>query len=131
MAETYEVDIVAALGGAPDYGPRFEIYIPNKDRDGGPIEQSGWVREALDLLAKLCGGATAMPPVTGVWRNPESGELIFEEPVVVYAYVKPKAFIEGLQDLRRFIKRLANETNQGEIAVGYDGQFFTVPADDA
>jgi hypothetical protein len=29
-----EIDIIAAFGGTTDFGQRFAIYIPNKDRDG-------------------------------------------------------------------------------------------------
>jgi len=35
-----EVDIVVAFGGTDDYGQRFAIYIPNRDRDGVPVDQA-------------------------------------------------------------------------------------------
>jgi hypothetical protein len=58
-----EVDIVAAFGGTNDYGQRFAVYIPNKDRDGAPVDQAPWIDAALRLLTDIAGGASAMPPV--------------------------------------------------------------------
>ena len=121
-----EIDIVGAFGATPMHGERFAIYIPNKDRDGNPVDRRKWVRAALELLSTVGGGATAMPPVTGAWLNPDTGKLIFEEPVVVYAYVKPEKFQRDLSDLVSFVKQLGRQTNQGEVALEYDGSFFTV-----
>jgi hypothetical protein len=121
-----EIDIVEAFGGTADYGQRFAIYIPNKDRDGTPVDQAGWIDAALRLLSEISGGATAMPPVTGAWRNPQTGALIVEEPVVVYSYVRPASFAERLEELAAFVRRMGRETNQGAIALEFDGEFFTV-----
>jgi hypothetical protein len=121
-----EVDIVEAFGGTADYGQRFAVYIPNKDRNGVPADQAKWIDAALRLLSEMSGGATAMPPVTGAWRNPQTGELIIEEPVVVYSYVKPQQFAERLGELAAFVRQMGRETNQGAIALEFDGTFFTV-----
>ena len=121
-----EIDIVEAFGGTADYGQRLAIYVPNKDRDGAPVAQQEWIDATLRLLADIGGGATAMPPVTGAWRNPETGALIIEEPVVVYVYVKPAPFVERLAELAAFVRRMGRETNQGAIALEFDGDFFTV-----
>ena len=121
-----EIDIIAAFGGTAEYGQRFAVYVPNKDRDGAPVDQAKWIDETLRLLADIAGGATAMPPVTGAWRNPETGALVIEEPVVVYAYVKPKPFVDRLLELSAFIRRMGRETNQGAVAMEFDGDFFTV-----
>ena len=121
-----EVDIIAAFGGTNDYGQRFAIYVPNKDRNGAPLDQAPWIDAALRLLTDIAGGATAMPPVTGAWRNPQTGQLVIEEPVVVYAYVKPAPFVARLPDPAAFVRRMGRETNQGAIALEFDGNFFTV-----
>jgi len=121
-----EIDIVAAFGAKPVHGERFSIYIPNKDRDGKPVGQHLWIEAALKLLSDVGGGATAMPPVTGAWLNPDTKELILEEPVVVYSYVKPEAFVARLDDLVSFVKNLGAVTNQGAVAIEYGGDFFTV-----
>lgn len=121
-----EIDIVEAFGGTADHGQRFAIYIPNKDRNGMPVDQAIWIDEALRLLSEVSGGATAMPPVTGAWRNPQTGALIVEEPVVVYSYVRPEPFAERLEELATFVRRMGRETNQGAVALEFDGMFFTV-----
>lgn len=61
----------------------FSIYVPNKDKTGAEVgTQRKWVLEAIDLLTRLNGGATAMPPVEGAWRD-DTGRTIWEHPVVV------------------------------------------------
>jgi hypothetical protein len=90
------------------------------------VNQAPWIDAALRLLTDIAGGATAMPPVTGAWRNPQTGQVVIEEPVVVYAYVKPASFVARLPDLAAFVRRMGRETNQGAIALEFDGNFFTV-----
>jgi hypothetical protein len=65
-----ELDIAATFGAETDSSIQaFSIYMPNKDRDGKEIgDQRRWVLEALRLLGAVGGGATAMPPVEGVWE---------------------------------------------------------------
>jgi hypothetical protein len=121
-----EIDIIAALGGTSDYGQRFAIYVPNKDRGGEPVDRAKWIDAALRLLTDIAGGATAMPPVTRAWRNPQTGQVVIEEPVIVYAYVRPAPFVARLPELAAFVRRMGRETNQGAIALEFDGNFFTV-----
>jgi hypothetical protein len=73
-----ELDIAASFGAQADASTQvFSIYVPNKDCDGKEIEnQRRWVLEALQLLGTVGGGATAMPPVEGVWVDAE-GEFVW------------------------------------------------------
>jgi len=48
-----------------------------------------------------------MAPVAGAWRNPQTGQVVIEDPVVVYAYVRPAPFVARLPDLPAFVKRSA------------------------
>lgn len=130
MAETVpnpDMDFATALG--VDHGISaqcFTIYVPDKDRNGNEIgNQRRWVLEALELLGEINGGATAMPPSEGVWRN-DAGNVISEHPVVVYSYVVPEPFLAGLPRLREFLHRMGRETNQGEIAFEFDGCFYRI-----
>ncbi len=123
--EEPELDIVSAFGGVA-LGERFAVYVPNKDRDGNSVDQKPWVQEALRLLSQIGGGATAMPPVTGAWLNPDTDKLIIEEPIVIYSYVDPDALAAHLPQLINFVQRLGKETNQGAIGLEYGGTFFTV-----
>ena len=121
-----EIDVAAAFGTDKVQAQRFAIYIPNKDQDGAPVAQEKWVEEALLLLSDVGGVATAMPPVAGAWRNPATGMLIREEPVVIYSYVTGEGFRAHLTRLVEFVKRLGRETNQGAVGVEFDGAFLMI-----
>jgi hypothetical protein len=122
------IDLGEALGASDATSTQvLTLYIPNKDRDGNEFgTQRKWVLEAASLLAELGGGVTVMPACEGGWLNTEAGEVVWEAPVVVYTYVKPEPFLSALPKLRSFLHRLGRQTNQGEIAVEFDGNFYRI-----
>lgn len=121
-----ELDLATALGAEASSSQCFSIYIPNKDSKGIEIgNQRKWVLEAMRLLSEINGGATAMPPVEGGWLSDEN-EIIWENPVVVYSFIRPDKFIVNLPRIRDFLHRVGRETNQGEIAFEFDGRFFRI-----
>ncbi len=126
-AEETALDVAAALGADAGVSVQsFAVYIPNKDRAGHEIgNQRQWVLEALGLLGKVGGGATAMPPVEGVWLD-EQGQFVWENPVVVYTYIKPDAFLAHLPQLREFLHRMGRRCNQGEVAFEFGDRFFRI-----
>jgi hypothetical protein len=130
--EAQEVDLTAALGSDSGVSTQcFTVYIPNKDRHGQEIgNQRKWVLEAIRLLSEVNGGATAMPPVEGGWLN-DQGEIIWENPVLVYSFIRPVPFIQSLPRLREFLHRMGRETNQGEVAFEFDGRFYRIRNFDA
>lgn len=130
--ETSEVDLAQAFGADGDVSTQcFTIYIPNKDRAGREIgDQRKWVLEAIHLLAAINGGATAMPPVEGGWLD-ERGQVLWENPVVVYSFIRADEFLANLPRLREFIHRMGRETNQGEIGFEFDGRFYRIRTYDA
>jgi hypothetical protein len=125
--ENIELDIADSFGALADTSTQsFSVFIPNKDRDAREIgNQRQWVIEALKVLGTIGGGATAMPPVEGVWLD-EHGEFVWENPVIVYSYVKPAEFLSRLAELRSFLHRLGRETRQGEVAFEFDGRFYRI-----
>lgn len=127
-----EVDLGAALGADAGISTQcFTVYVPNKDRDGKEIgNQRKWVLEAIRLLCEINGGATAMPPVEGGWLN-EQAEIIWENPVIVYSFIRPDQFVSKLSRLREFLHHMGRETNQGEIAFEFDGRFYRIRTFDA
>jgi hypothetical protein len=122
-----DFDLAEALGVDAGISAQcFSIYIPDRDADGQEIgNQRKWVLEALELLGEINGGATAMPPCEGMWRN-DQGEVIREHPVIVYSYIVPDLFLASLPRVREFLHRMGRETNQGEVAVEFDGQFYRI-----
>lgn len=122
-----EVDLGAALGADAGISTQcFTVYVPNKDRHGKEIgNQRKWVLEAIRLLSEMNGGATAMPPVEGGWLS-DRGEIIWENPVLVYSFIRPDQFLSNLPRLREFLHRMGRETNQGEIAFEFDGRFYRI-----
>ena len=45
---------------------------------------------------------------------------------MVFTYVKPEIFVDKLPALRDFVHRLGRETEQGEVVVEFDRQFFRI-----
>jgi hypothetical protein len=119
---------VSTVPGHPDLfgsepepnGTLFVLFIPSKDKDGNDLrDQEMWADAAGDLLTRLFGGATAMPPAKGKWFNEESGEIITEEVVLVHSYARGSHVSdeERIRRLAEFLHRMGRETNQGEVAV--------------
>jgi len=66
-----------------------------------------------------------MPPVEGGWLN-DSSVIIWENPVVVYSFIRAENFTLNLSRIREFLHRLGRETKQGEVAFEFEGQFYLV-----
>jgi hypothetical protein len=104
-------------------GVLFVLFIPSKDKDGGPLprgqDQQLWADAAGDLLAKLFGGATIMPPAKGKWLNEETDTIITEEVVLVHSYARDgdAASEVKLGELAAFLHRMGKKTKQGEVAI--------------
>jgi hypothetical protein len=103
-------------------------FVPSKDRDGQPIDQGFWVQEVLTTLGRLFRGATAYPRGQGVWRDDaRGGELLREEPVIVFAYAGADAVTTpALTELYHTLSRLGREARQGEIGVVLDGVYYGI-----
>ena len=127
-----ELDLAGELGASDQTSTQvLTLYIADKDRLGDELgTQRKWVLEASELLAKIGGGVTVMPPCEGGWLNPDTTELVWEHPVLVYTYVKPEQFLAELPNLRRFLHGLGRGTNQGEVAFEFDGDFYRITAFD-
>ncbi len=125
MAEI-EIDIAQAFGAADAREQRFAVYIPNQDRHGNPVEQLKWVNEALALLSSICGGATAMPPIRGAWLNQANGNLVIEEPVLVYTFIEPDAFADRLQEVVALVHEIGRQTRQGQMAIEFNQTFYLI-----
>jgi hypothetical protein len=103
------------------------LFIPSVDRNGDPIPQGQefWVEQCLAVLGEHFMGATAFPPGRGVWKDDDTGELLFEDTVVVISYAaKDLLGGGGREALLNFLMRLGAEGKQGEVGVYIDGEYF-------
>ena len=48
------------------------------------------------------------------------------EALDLYSYVVPDVFLADLPRIRQFLHRMGRETNQGEVAFEFDGQFYRI-----
>jgi hypothetical protein len=103
------------------------LFIPSKDRADQPIDQDHWVAEALRVLGRLFGGATAFPQGKGVWRDDaQGGKLLFDEPVVIQCYTSEAALDERADDLRDLLHRMGREARQGAIGFVIDRDYLEI-----
>ncbi len=106
------------------------LFIPSVERDGEtPINQDGWVDEALQLFGRLFGGATAYPRAKGIWRDDErGGALVKDNPVVIHCYTEPAAIeaAQNIAELGQFCRRMGREANQGEIGLIIDDEYLAI-----
>src|ERR1700688_3267710 len=104
------------------------LYIPSVERDGQtPVAQDAWVQKALAFFGSVFGGATALPTPKGIWRDSErNAALIYDEPVMIHCYVDPRQLASDKvqQALGDFGRLLGRETNQGEVGLIIDNEYF-------
>ena len=108
------------------------LFVPSVERDGEtPIDQERWVDEALQLLGRLFGGATAYPRAKGVWRDDErGGPLVSDNPVVIHCYTEPEVIEaeQNIAELGEFCRRMGREANQGEIGLIIENEYLAITA---
>ena len=115
------------LGASKAASTLLVLFIPSQDREGEPIDQEFWVREALSVLGRLFGGATAFPQGKGVWRDDaQSGRLLFDEPVVIQCYTSEEAIEREAPALREFLHRMGRESRQGAVGLVVDRDYLEI-----
>lgn len=117
----------AALGADKSAATILVLFIPSVDRLGGPIDQDYWVTEALYVLGKYFGGATAFPQGRGVWRDDErGGQLVYDAPVIVQSYTNESDLETHTQQLREFLTRMGTEARQGAVGLVIDRDYLEI-----
>lgn len=118
----------SALGAIyPTGAEQITVFIPDKDRDGKPIDQNRWTDETPAVLGRLFRGATAFPPGKGVWRDDaRGGELFKEITVMVVSYVPKAELKRHLKELRAFLHRFGREANQGEVGIVINDGYYGI-----
>lgn len=106
------------------------LFVPSVERDGEtPIDQDGWVDEALELFGRVFGGATAYPRARGIWRDDDrDGVLVKDNPVVLHCYMEPEAIqaADNQAKLGAFCRRLGRESNQGEVGLIVGDEYLAI-----
>jgi hypothetical protein len=122
-----DIDLGAAFGAEEASSTqRLVLYIPNKDKSGNELkDHERWVREAREFLSHIGGGSTTFPPADGTWID-EKGEILWEQTRMVFCFIFPDQFRARLGSLREFLHRFGRETNQGEVVVELEGEFFRI-----
>ena len=122
-----QIDLGDAVGAA-EYGSiqRLTLYIPSRERDGAAFHPSPWIGDALLLLVRIGGGATAMPPVVGAWLDPDRDTLVREKAVLACTFIDTDRFEAMLPERRRVLHRPGRETRQGEVVCEFDRVLFMI-----
>lgn len=123
-----------ARGRLPLKGGRKRVlvvlFVPSVERDGTtPIEQGRWVDAALEMFARVFGGATAYPKAKGIWRDDErDGALVKDEPVVVHCYTTPDDIEDpgNLAELGSFCRTMGRNARQGEVGLVIGDEYFAI-----
>ena len=106
------------------------LFIPSVERDGETaIDQDYWVGEALRVLGRLFGGATAYPRARGIWRDDErGGALVEDNPVVIHCYTEPEALeaAQNVAELGSFCRRMGRDVHQGEIGLIINDEYLAI-----
>ena len=131
-----EINLAELIGAIETFSvQQLTLYIPHRDRDGKSVKDiNKWIKETQRLLAVIGGGATTMPPADGSWLKEDidiveevkDKEIVWEKTTIIYTYIYPDRFKKNLKWLREFLHRFGRETNQGEVAFEFDGEFFRI-----
>src|SRR5438876_9272464 len=106
------------------------LFIRSADRAGEPLgkkEQKRWVRDALRLLGRALGGATAFPRGWGVWRDDaQGGRLVWDRPILIQCFTNEEALREHSNAVREFMIDLGTKTKQGAVACVLDNTMYQI-----
>ena len=120
-------DLAGALGASKAASTLLVLFIPSKDRRNKAIDQRYWVKETLNMLGTLFGGATAFPRGKGVWRDAaQGGKLLFDNPVVIQCYTSEHVIDQQMPALREFLHRMGSEARQGAIGLVIDDDYLEI-----
>jgi len=78
-------------------------------------------------MAKLFGGATVIEG-KGAWRDDERGGTIGVEKIsAVFSLMATSSWNKKtVPELAKFLHRMGRDSNQGEIGLVVDGQYFPI-----
>lgn len=103
------------------------LFVPSQDRDGLILDHEYWVDQALRVLTKLFGGATATS-CEGAWRNDKRDQEIKREKITTVESFMPKSSwnAKSANELATFLHRMGREGRQDEIGILVDDEYFPI-----
>ncbi|MBL7130289.1 MAG: hypothetical protein ISS45_02625 [Candidatus Omnitrophica bacterium] len=136
LNDILEINLGEVLGATEASSiQQLTLYIPNKDKDDREIKHiRTWIKEAQKVLTIIGRGSTTMPPADGTWlkkdidsmKKLKDEDILWEKTTIIYTYINPDRFEKNLKSLREFLHRFGRETNQGEVAFEFAGEFFRI-----
>lgn len=119
MAEHISNELTRLIGaGSLDVKDQYVcVFIPSETRDQEPIDHEMWPHEAIAVMSKLFGGATAVESLGG-WLDPDSNQVKSERVSLVFSMISANEWNgTTVVELRRFLHKLGREAKQGEVAI--------------
>ena len=103
------------------------VYVPSQERDGTSLDHEYWLRQTLEVMTELFGGATATL-CEGAWRDDDQGGQIKREKVSTVESYMPKSQWNSTnaKALAGFLHRMGREARQGEIGLLVDHEYFPI-----
>jgi len=103
------------------------LFVPSVTRDGIPLDHAAWRARALETMARLFGGATAMEG-EGAWRDDgRGGEIKLEKISTVDSFMARSSWNgKTVSEFGKFLQKMRRETNQGAIGLSVDGEYFSI-----
>ena len=98
---------------------KITFYVPATVGDK-IVDNSQQVSHVADELCKMFGGATSIP-VKGYWKDLESGEIVEENTVQVFAFTTLWKRLTFRQKIRNLAKWIKVEMFQQSVALEING----------
>ena len=103
---------------------KITVYVPSTMDVDKEIDNTAYVDKVARLLSESFGGATASP-CNGYWVS-DSGALVKEKTVAVYAYCTTEQAEEYMDSIVEMCYSLKQEMGQEAVALEYNGGMYFI-----
>ena len=112
--------------------PVVAVYLADADRNGQPLMSARLIAAQRDVAYKSCellGGCSIDAPKRGMWRNPDTGAIVEENTIRVWAYADKATIMQSMPTIYDTIMQYGRDFNQGEMMVEIHGNVerYTLP----
>lgn len=103
-----------------DLNAKVAIYVPSTTDVNVQIDNKKFVNKVMTKFSEWFGGCTSTPAVGGWVSN--SGSLVVENVIIVYAFCTPKSFREHFEEVYTLATEIRDEMKQEAVTLEYNGQ---------